>query len=59
MSFQNPTKSGSLPWTGDALGARFKKADGRKQNWITLYREAFQYVTPPDRDWETHLSKLD
>jgi len=54
MSFQNPTKSGSLPWTGDALGARFKKADGRKQNWITLYREAFQYVTPQRETFYEH-----
>lgn len=55
MSYKEPGKPAlALPWTQEALGKRLKKAKDRKDNWITLYREAQQYITPQREAFYEH-----
>lgn len=55
MSYSNPKKPRkALPWSAEDLVKRFNAAKGRKQQWITIYREAMQYVMPNRETFYIH-----
>lgn len=54
MSYKDPKKEKKLPFTIEQLNARFSHAVKRKDNWVTLYREAMEYVTPQREAFYQH-----
>jgi len=55
MSIKNPQKpENPIPWTNEQICSKFKAAKGRKDQWVTHYREAFQYVTPNRETFYEH-----
>lgn len=55
MSYSDPGKpSGSLPFTAEELCKRFDSAVQRKMQWVTIYREAMQYVMPNRETFYIH-----
>lgn len=47
MSYKNPPKGKeAIPFKPAEITRRFSNAKNRKDNWVTLYRDAMEYVTP-------------
>jgi hypothetical protein len=57
LSYKDPQKpKNAIPWTGKNLLERFTASLKRKENWVSLYREAMQYVTPQREAFYQHSS---
>ena len=54
MSYKDPKTEETLPWNSAQLLARFESAQTRKDTWVTLYREAMQYITPQREAFYDH-----
>lgn len=56
MSTKDPGKpEAKMPWTGKQIGQKFTTAQNRKNtNWVSVYREAMQLVTPQRETFYKH-----